>query len=324
MRIKYLFSLTLLIVLYPAGVNANETKITLLSGGEDTYREKVETVLTNVLTGVNKNHDDRTPLTTIRQFFDDSAFNEFIELIKKTEPYANQREYRTYLLQTADGYYEVRNIKVRIFLGGTEGIPFQNLVFTLDNAGIIINVNFAIEDHHYQEIIEQGRQLEDLAYREKILHFIEMYRTAYNKKDIKFIEKTLSEDALIIVGRVIKTQKQAFDYLESSYLNDEKLEFIRLGKYEYLERLEKVFKNNDFVRALFDEINIQRHPQFEKIYGVQLKQRWQSSFYSDEGYLFLLVDFIKEDEPIIHVRAWQPEKFADGSTISIYDFEIIE
>ena len=324
MRIKYLFSLVLIIVFYPASLNAIETKLTLLSGGEDRYRERVESVLTNVLNGVNQNHDNHIPLTTISQFFDDPAFNDFIELIKKTELYATQPEYRTYLLQTADGYYEVRNIKVRIFLGATKGIPFQNLVFTLDNKGKIINVSFAIEDHHYQQIVEQGRQLEDLAYREKILHFIEMYRTAYNKKDIDFIDKTLSEDALIIVGRVIKAQKQAFDYLESSYLNDEKLEFIRLGKYEYLERLKEVFKHNDFVRAIFDEINIQRHPQFEKIYGVQLKQRWQSSFYSDQGYLFLLVDFIKEDEPIIHVRAWQPEKFADGSTISIYDFEIIE
>jgi len=319
-----MFSLVLVILLLPAILNAIETKITLLSGGEDRYRERVESVLTDVLNGVNKNHDNRTPLTQLSQFFKNPAFSEFLELIKKTELYASQPEYRTYLLQTADGYYEVRNIKVRIFLGGTEGVPFQNLVFTFDDEGIIIDVNFAIEDHHYQKIIEEGRQLEDLAYREKILHFIEMYRTAYNKKDIEFIEKTLSEDALIIVGRIIKTQKQTFDYLESSYLNDEKLEFIRLGKYEYLERLNEVFKNNDFVRALFDEINIQRHPQFEKIYGVQLKQRWQSSFYSDEGYLFLLVDFIKEDEPIIHVRAWQPEKFADGSTISIYDFEIIE
>jgi hypothetical protein len=301
MRIKYLFSLAFLIVFYPAILNASETKITLLSGGEDTYREKVETVLTNVLNGVNNNHDNRTPLKTISQFFDNPAFNEFVELIKTTELYASQREYRTYLLQSADGYYEVRNIKVRIFLGGTKGIPFQNLVFTLDNTGIIISVNFAIEEHHYQQ-----------------------YRTAYNKKDEDFIEKTLSEDALIIVGRVIKTKNKAFDYLESSYLSDEKLEFIRLGKYEYLERLKKVFKNNDFVRALFDEINIQRHPQFEKIYGVQLKQQWQSSSYSDEGYLFLLVDFINEDEPIIHVRAWQPQKFSDGSTISIYDFEIIE
>ena len=37
-----------------------------------------------------------------------------------------------------------------------------------------------------------------------------------------------------------------------------------------------------------------------------------------------MVDFMDEAEPIIHVRAWQPDKFNDGSTISIYDFEIIE
>ena len=107
---------------------------------------------------------------------------------------------------------------------------------------------------------------------------------------------------------------------------------LSLSQDEFFNKLKKdieslyysIFKNNDFVRANFEEINIQRHSQFEKIYGVQLKQKWQSSFYSDEGYLFLLVDFIKEDEPIIHVRAWQPQKFADGSTVSIYDFEIIE
>jgi hypothetical protein len=324
MGIKCVFSLVLFIVFYPTFLHAIETKITLLSGGEDTYRKTVESVLTNVLNGINENHDNQKPLNTIEQFFKNPAYGEFVDLIEKTRLYASQPEYRTYLLQTADGYFEVRNIKVRIFLGRTEGIPFQNLVFTLNKEGTIINVNFAIEKHHYQQIIEQGKQLEDLAYREKILHFIEMYRTAYNRKDINFINKTLSEDALIIVGRVIKTQKQSFDYLESSYLNDEKLEFIRLGKHEYLERLRKVFNNNDFVRVLFDEINIQRHPQFEKIYGVQLKQHWQSSSYSDQGYLFLLVDFLKEDEPIIHVRAWQPEKFADGSTISIYDFEIVE
>jgi hypothetical protein len=83
-------------------------------------------------------------------------------------------------------------------------------------------------------------------------------------------------------------------------------------------------KKNDFIRILFDQITIQRHPQIEQVYGVQLKQRWHSSRYSDEGYIFLLIDFIQPNEPIIHVRAWQPDKFSDGSTISIYDFEIIE
>jgi hypothetical protein len=324
MKIKSCFTFIVLMLFYPLILNAVITKITLLSGGEDMYREKVENVLTSVLNGVNSSHDKQTSLNDIGRFFDAAAFEDFVELVRKTDLYASQKEYRTYLIRTSDGYYEVRNIKVRIFLGGTKGIPFQNLVFTLNETGLIVNITFALEDHQYQKIIKEGKQLQDRAYREKIAHFIELYRTAYNKKDIEFVEKTLSEDALIIVGRVVKTKKQTHDYLARSYLSDEQIEFIRLGKYEYLERLRKVFKNNDFVRADFDEINIQRHPQFEKIYGVQLKQRWQSSFYSDEGYLFLLVDFIREDEPIIHVRAWQPQKFVDGSTISIYDFEIIE
>jgi hypothetical protein len=321
---KNQISVLLMILLFPILLHAVETKVKLLSGGEKEYRQNIENILTNVLNNVNKYSDTKVPLDNIRENFTEEAFEDFKLLIQKTKLYALQKEYRTYLLATESDFFEVRNIKVRIFLGKTEGIPYQNLVFVLNNNGLIVNVHFALEDHHYQQIIDQGKNLEDLAYREKILHFIELYRTAYNKKDYIFIEKTLSEDALIIVGHVVKTKKQDHDYLKSSYLSDEKIEFIRLSKYEYLERLEKVFEKNDFVRVLFDQINIQKHPQFERIYGVQLKQRWNSSFYSDEGYLFLLVDFINEQEPIIHVRAWQPDKFTDGSTINIYDFEIIE
>ena len=74
MRIKYLFSIALLFVLYPSILQATETKITLISGGEDKYRENVESVLTNVLNGMNKNHDNKTPLTAISQFFENRAF----------------------------------------------------------------------------------------------------------------------------------------------------------------------------------------------------------------------------------------------------------
>ncbi|MCK5074746.1 MAG: hypothetical protein KAR38_00155, partial [Calditrichia bacterium] len=296
----------------------------LLSGGEDKFRAKAEVALTSVLNEVNKCSENKTLLGNISIYFDKDALADFKYLVNSTKLYALQKEYRTYLILTKSGDYEVRNIKVRIFMGGTKGIPFQNLVFIFNKECKIINVHFSLEDHHYQEIIEQGKKLNDLAYREKILHFIELYRTAYNKKDYEFIKKTLSDDALIIVGRVIKTKKQESDFLETSYLSDEKIEFIKLSKNEYLKRLKNVFKRNDFVKVLFDRINIKRHPKFDKIYGVQLKQRWHSSFYSDEGYLFLLVDFINEQEPIIHVRAWQPDKFTDGSTISIFDFEIIE
>jgi hypothetical protein len=269
-------------------------------------------------------YEKQVSLAGIEQHFKAEAYKQFLEIVRRTNPHATQPEYRTYLLTTTDGYYEVRNIKIHVFMGTTEGIPFQNFVFILNEKAVIEHVHFSIEEHIYQNIIEEGKRLEDLAYREKILHFIEIYRTAYNKKDLAFIEKTLSEDALIIVGFVIKSRKQDLDYIKHSSLGDEKIEFIRLGKQDYLKRLRKVFKGTDFIKVQFDEVNIQRHPNFEKIYGVQLKQRWDSSFYNDEGYLFLMVDFIREEEPIIHVRAWQPDKFVDGSTISIYDFEIIE
>jgi len=318
-RIVFLF-----LFLMPAYLFAIKTSVKLVQGGSVEYRAKAEKTLTSVLNAVNRFHEIKSPLDNIQFYFADDAFRDFLYLLHQTQLYAIEKEYRTNLIVTESKTYEVRNIRVKAAYGKDAKVPFQNLVFVFNAEGEITNTHFSIGKHHYEEIIKQGKELNDLAYREKILSFIEIYRTAYNKKDFGLIKKTLSDDALIIVGHVVKTKKTGVDYLDKSYLSKEKIEFIRLSKNEYLQRLKKVFSNNDFMRILFDEINIQRHPQFGKVYGVQLKQRWNSSSYSDEGYLFLMIDFIKPQEPIIHVRAWQPEKFTDGSTINIYDFEIIE
>ena len=71
MRIKYCFPFFVFMFFYPLIINAAQTKLTLLSGGEDAYRAKVETVLTSVLNGINNNHDKQTPLKSIGRFFDD-------------------------------------------------------------------------------------------------------------------------------------------------------------------------------------------------------------------------------------------------------------
>ena len=58
-----------------------------------------------------------------------------------------------------------------------------------------------------------------------------------------------------------------------------------------------------------------------------MKQGWRSDTYSDIGYVFLLIDFKDEMNPMIHVRTWQPEKFDDGTAVpeskifSLSDFE---
>jgi hypothetical protein len=31
--------------------------------------------------------------------------------------------------------------------------------------------------------------------------------------------------------------------------------------------------------------------------------------YNDKGYVFLMMDFLDEDKPIIQIRTWQPEKY---------------
>jgi len=100
---------------------------------------------------------------------------------------------------------------------------------------------------------------------------------------------------------------------------------IRLNKQEYIDRLTRVFKVNQFIKVGFDEIEIYQHPLYDRIYGVTLLQRWTSSTYSDVGYLFLMIDFKDESHPMIHVRTWQPQKYtAEDEVIGLGDFEIVQ
>ena len=39
-----------------------------------------------------------------------------------------------------------------------------------------------------------------------------------------------------------------------------------------------------------------------------MMQGWNTTNYSDVGYLLLVIDFADDDKPLIHVRTWQPEK----------------
>lgn len=248
----------------------------------------------------------------------------FEQLQKATQFFCVNVLYDMNLVHLSDGGYEVRGVRVRVNMGRTKGNPDQYIVFTFDDHLLVSDVHFAIENHYYERIIDDGRKLEDFSNRQKILHFIEIFRTAYNKKDIAFLKRVYSDDALIIVGRVLKVDPEHSDMLQQSLLTKDQIRFVKFSKTQYLSNLEKVFQFNDFVKVDFEDIEIMRHDSIQDIYGVTLKQKWQSSSYSDEGYLFLMIDFMDPDRPFIHVRTWQSEKFPDGSVISLYDFNIID
>lgn len=314
-----------LLLLANAGIFAQtKSTVTITGGGDNITITETGKALSAVLQEANRAAEGKGDLTAVQEYFTPPGFAHFKELAANTGFFSTIPEYRLRLLQTPDGKYEVRGIKVRVRMGDTEGDDIQELVFVLNFRLYIESVHFAMENHHYSRLIEEGKKLDDMVFRQQVLSFLEDFRTAHNRKDIGYLGKAYSDDALIIVGRVLKKQEGGGDYLESSSLGAAKIEFIKLSKKQYIERLRQVFQLNSFVKVSFDDVEIIRHSKYPEIYGIKLRQRWNSSTYSDEGYLFIMMDFYDPEQPLIHVRAWQPQPFEDGSLVGLGDFEIIE
>lgn len=185
-----------------------------------------------------------------------------------------------------------------------------------------VNPERMIANHPFRKealkILNNHLEESDSLSRRKILSYCEHLRTSYTTKDIDFIRQVFSDNALIIVGNVVKTGKK------SSAGNDAKVAYSVRSKEEYLSRLSEVFKSNSKIKLEFSDFSIMRHPSMKGIYGVSLRQKYSTDKYSDDGYLFLLWDFRNPSMPLIHVRTWQPHKIvAQGEeVIDISDFNI--
>ena len=171
------------------------------------------------------------------------------------------------------------------------------------------------------KVIAGKLEVKDADNRRMILNYCEHLRTSYNTKDIDFLRQVFSDQALIIVGNVVRAAgKQGATGIEG----DEKVTFSLKTKKEHLARLEMVFAANKKIDVRFTDFRIMRHPTMEGIYGVSMKQKYTSDRYSDEGYLFILWDFRDKSMPLIHVRTWQPAASVndDKEIIGIRDFNL--
>lgn len=227
-----------------------------------------------------------------------------------------------------DGFM-ARSIPIIITPEGDEfssGV-FQEAVVEFDNKGVISDFRFAI-DAAVGESMEQGGDAVDIERRMQILAYCDRFRTAYNTKDINFLEQVFSDDALIITGKVVTTRKDDMSLSPS-------VNYKKYDKQQYLTNLRRVFARNSWIEVKFSQIGehgegdgeraVTRSTENPNIYGVRLRQEWQSSAYSDMGYVFLLWDFTDEEHPVIHVRTWQPEyvgntKLPEDEIFTIDDF----
>lgn len=214
-----------------------------------------------------------------------------------------------------DGTYMMRNIPMTFHKpDGKE--HYEEGVLQFSATGQLLDFRIGLASHRYTELLRQGKGDVDIANREYILQFVEGFRTAYNRKDANYLNSVFSDQALIIVGRVVESTGQ-----QSAYAKQ--VEYLQFTKEEYITRLRQIFRANAWIEVAFKDISILRHPRHPDVYGVSLTQNYTSSLYSDTGYLFLLIDFRDRDKPMIHVRTWQPTNATpEDQKFSLGDMEI--
>ena len=164
-----------------------------------------------------------------------------------------------------------------------------------------------------RKVLSGNLEESDSLNRHRILSYCEHLRTSYTTRDIDFLRQVFSEDALIIVGHMVRASHA------SQPKESQKVSYARRSKREYLDRLSKTFSSGKDIDLKFSGFRIMRHPTMEGIYGVTLRQEYSCGSYSDDGWLFLLWDFRDPSMPLIHVRTWQPTHSIAGGTDDLID-----
>lgn len=142
-----------------------------------------------------------------------------------------------------------------------------------------------------------------------LISFLEDYRTAYCLMDIDYIKKVFSDDAYIIVGRVLKPSGKRF--ADTPYHADitPMTEYVRKSKQEYISNLRTCFSSKEFVNIRFEECKVAKgYAAKEGIYAVQVRQLYYSNNYADDGILTLAIDMRNDINPLVRVRVWHEER----------------
>lgn len=267
---------------------------------DDNLRQTMEENATAFLSNVNIAFEYDSTNLVESDFFMDAYVPEFQALWESTPFYIPENTIIESLNRLSTGRYEMRNIPA-YFVDPEGDEHYEEAVIQFTPSGLISEFRIGLAAHRFQEIMNAGQDEIDQANRETILNFVENFRTSYNRKDIDYINTVFSDQALIIVGRVIENTGE-----ESAY--QQQVEYLQFTKGEYIDRLRRLFSRNEWINVGYEDIGIIRHPKHPDIYGVSLTQYYSSATYSDEGYLFLLIDFEDPDKPLIHVRTWQPKR----------------
>ena len=301
----------LLMVLVTISANAQHfTDFEFVETAPANIRQSMQNNTKAVFRQIHEAHFGKKPgITLSRNNATPDAIDRIQSLWSTSKFYCIETDLIARVLQTPRGY-QVRNIPVIFVDGATNEDKYQDIVLEFASDGKISDIYIAIPMHQYYNIIETGSEVTDMRRRQLILGFVENFHTSYYLKDIDFITKIFSNDVLprqrVDSPRPIGTDVQ---YVEHS-------------KSQYIDNLRSAFVRNSFINTKFDEIEVMKDEEKGHIYGVTLRQQWNSSTYKDGGWFFMIVDFRDEDYPIIWVRTWQPLEVSRNDVFGLSDFNL--
>lgn len=187
----------------------------------------------------------------------------------------------------------------------------EDVTFTFDADKKIEAVSFGLgseaQDAIWSHALDdEGHKIWSDASVNAISTFLENYKTAFALKKIDYLEGVFDDNAVIITGTVMKRPQVSSD--GNSFGNSEVVHYNHYNKSQYMDKLRKTFKAQDFVNLRFTDNDVSMMGAGGELYSVQIHQDYYSSTYCDTGYLFLIVDLNNPDQPSIKVRTWQPQR----------------
>lgn len=247
--------------------------------------------------------------TSVKSLFTDEGYDNFLKLVRRGnativgKPQYKFMDYgRLTLCRCITMQFRFRNNKQFI----------ENVTFRFNADNLVESLAFTLSDVAESDILQKGEWNRDS--RLTLMTFLEDYQTAYALGRDKYLESIFSDNALIIVGNKLESRVVA-DGLKLV----EHVRYDTLSKKQYINRLRGHFATKEYINLNFTETDFQRASNNKEMYGIRVRQEYFSSNYGDVGYLFLLVD-LRNELPIIHVRAWQNDKLPLESLIQLNDF----
>jgi hypothetical protein len=276
-----------------------------------------EKVLDQVTTAIRTRN-----IQMAKPYFTTDGFDIFNKLISNGSVTILDQQTDTLRIISFNRETMVRSIPMLFSFNNNRNRFVENIVFTFNPDNKISNISFALGQLATSDILNKPTGFGTMEEKYFLIQFMENYKTAYALKRIDYLDAIFDENALIIVGNVVKRAPESADKVKLMYgnLSEEEVKYMVFTKKEYIDRLKGIFKRNEFINLHFEDNQIRKTQRNDKIYGIQIAQHYYSSTYADKGYLFLMIDLNDTLQPKIYVRSWQPEKNPDGTIYGLEDF----